>query len=114
MNSTAFYITNILLSAGFMLMAFLFRKFIPKERNSIYGYRTRRSMKSDRAWLLANRYSSHLMFKLAIGISIIHLGVLLFWNSPHTILVLSVLWVIMPLFVIYRTERLLKRESEEE
>ncbi len=114
MNSTTLYIMNILLSAGFVLLAFLFRKFIPKERNSIYGYRTRRSMKSHSAWLLANRYSSDLMFKLAIGISIIHLGVLIFWNSQHTILVLCVLWTIMPIVVIILTERMLKRELEEE
>jgi len=111
MNGSTLYITNILLSAGLVLMAFLFRKYKPQKRNHIYGYRTRRSMKSHSAWLLANRYSSDLMFRLAIGISIIHLGVLIFWNGRYAILVLSVLWMVMPLIVIFRTERLLRRKS---
>lgn len=110
MDSNTLYIANVLLSAGFVLMAFLFRKYAPKERNFIYGYRTGRSMKSHEAWLLANRYSSDLMFRLAIGISIIHLVVLIFWNDLYALLVLCGLWVVMPFVVIFRTERLLKRK----
>jgi uncharacterized membrane protein len=108
MDSNTLYIANVLLSAGFVLMAFLFRKYVPKERNFIYGYRTARSMKSHEAWLLANRYSSHLMFKLSIAISIIHLAVLVFWNGLYALSVLCCLWVVMPFVVIFRTESLLK------
>lgn len=68
-------------------------------------------MESHSAWSLANRYSSDLMFRLAIGISMIHLGVLIFWNDLYAILVLSVLWMVMPFIVIFRTERLLKRKA---
>ncbi len=109
MDNNVLYITNILLSALLVLMAFLFKKYVPKKRNYLYGYRTERSMKSEDAWLLANRYSSNLMFKLSVGISVIHLAVLLLWNGVYALWVLCGLWVVMPFIMIFRTERLLKK-----
>ncbi len=47
--------------------------FPPKKINYIYGYRTKRSMRSDEAWQYANRYSSQLMTAfgaLTIGIGL--------------------------------------------
>ncbi len=110
-NNTLLFVINIVLSAGLVLMAFLFKKYVPKKRNHLYGYRTRLSMQSEGAWLLANRYSSNLMFKLAVGISVIHLAVLLLWNGVYALSVLCGLWVVMCPVMIFRTERLLKRES---
>ncbi|ODS81953.1 MAG: hypothetical protein ABS46_10070 [Cytophagaceae bacterium SCN 52-12] len=112
MDNNALYVTNILLSASLVLMAFIFKKYVPKKRNFIYGYRTRRSMKSEDAWLLANRYSSDLMFKQSIGIGVIHLAVLLLWNGVYALWVLSGLWVVMPFVLLFRTERLLKKKFD--
>ena len=47
----------------FAVAAFITLKFPPKKINSIYGYRTSRSMKSQENWDLAQRFSSQLMLK---------------------------------------------------
>ena len=47
----------------FALAAFITLKFPPKNINSIYGYRTSRSMKNQENWDLAQRFSSQLMLK---------------------------------------------------
>jgi uncharacterized membrane protein len=47
----------------FAVAAFITLKFPPKKINSIYGYRTSRSMKNQDNWDLAQRFSSQLMLK---------------------------------------------------
>jgi uncharacterized membrane protein len=47
----------------FALAAFITLKFPPKKINSIYGYRTSRSMKNQENWDLSQRFSSQLMLK---------------------------------------------------
>jgi uncharacterized membrane protein len=47
----------------FALAAFITLQFPPKNINSIYGYRTSRSMKNQENWDLAQRFSSQLMLK---------------------------------------------------
>jgi uncharacterized membrane protein len=47
----------------FAAAAFISLKFPPKNINSIYGYRTSRSMKNQENWDLAQRFSSQLMLK---------------------------------------------------
>jgi uncharacterized membrane protein len=47
----------------FALAAIITLKFPPKKINSIYGYRTSRSMKNQENWDLAQRFSSQLMLK---------------------------------------------------
>jgi uncharacterized membrane protein len=47
----------------FAVAAFISLKFPPKKINSIYGYRTSRSMKNQENWDLAQRFSSQLMLK---------------------------------------------------
>jgi len=54
-----------LLIAGFVfaVAALITLKFPPKKINSIYGYRTSRSMKNQENWDLAQRFSSQFMLK---------------------------------------------------
>jgi len=54
-----------LLIVGFVfaVAALITLKFPPKKINSIYGYRTSRSMKNQENWDLAQRFSSQFMLK---------------------------------------------------
>ena len=47
----------------FAVAALISLKFPPKKINSLYGYRTSRSMKNQENWDLAQRFSSQLMLK---------------------------------------------------
>jgi uncharacterized membrane protein len=53
---------SLILPALMLVLSFLLMKFPPKEINSLVGYRTQRSMKSQQAWEEANRYSTRLLF----------------------------------------------------
>jgi hypothetical protein len=46
-----------------LVIRLVFLKFPPKNINSIYGYRTARSMKSQKIWDAANSYWTRLFFK---------------------------------------------------
>ena len=52
---------HFILGPFFLGIAFLFKIFPPRSINYLYGYRTRRSMKSDTTWQAANKLSANLM-----------------------------------------------------
>ncbi|AUZ25665.1 hypothetical protein C1T28_19605 [Bacillus subtilis] len=65
-----------IVSGGLMIIAgILIKLFPPKSINSVYGYRTRRSMSDPSLWNEANRYSATLM--ILSGLVIAALGLLL-------------------------------------
>lgn len=57
-----------------LLMGLVLRFLPPKNRNAIYGYRSRRSFSSQESWDFANRYSGGwgiVMGLISIGIGIV-------------------------------------------
>ncbi|MDT0293800.1 SdpI family protein [Mesonia ostreae] len=58
----------------FILLGWVLYKYPPKEINSLYGYRTSKSMKSQEAWDFAQQYSGKLMVKT--GAFLLVVGVL--------------------------------------
>ncbi|MDP4629843.1 MAG: SdpI family protein [Flavobacteriales bacterium] len=84
-------------------------KFPPKKINSIYGYRTARSMKSQENWDIAQRYSSRLMLKqgivmLAIGGMLITLPI----SDEVSALISVSLFIISVIVLFVQTEKKLK------
>lgn len=63
--------TQLYLGLGYcallVLLAWIFYKKQPKSINSLYGYRTPRSMKNQQTWEAANTYSSVFMLRLCYG-----------------------------------------------
>ena len=58
----------------FAIAGFLMLKFPPKKINSLYGYRTKRSMSSQELWDFSQIYSARLMSRsglLMIGIGLL-------------------------------------------
>ncbi len=93
-----------LVGGSLMVIAGIMTKlFPPKSINSVYGYRTRRSMSDQRLWNEANRYSASLM--ILSGLLIAGMGVLL--KSNLIILQLSLL-VTACVITMMLTEKRLK------
>ncbi|MBL3648497.1 SdpI family protein [Bacillus vallismortis] len=93
-----------LVGGGLMVIAGILTKlFPPKSINSVYGYRTRRSMSDEKLWNEANRYSASLM--ILSGLLIAGMGVLL--KSNLIILQLSLL-VTACVITMMLTEKRLK------
>ncbi|MCU0356088.1 MAG: SdpI family protein [Cyclobacteriaceae bacterium] len=61
----ALHLSSAMLMLG---ISYLYLRFPPKEINSVYGYRTSRSMRSIDAWKLANSFSARMMFILACAL----------------------------------------------
>ncbi|OLQ47789.1 hypothetical protein BHT94_11470 [Bacillus licheniformis] len=93
-----------IVSGGLMIIAgILIKLFPPKSINSVYGYRTRRSMSDQSLWNEANRYSATLM--ILSGLVIAALGLLLKSN----LIILQLILLLAACVIIFMlTEKRLK------
>jgi uncharacterized membrane protein len=108
MDITLQLITGLSCAFVLLVLGIIFYKFPPKKINSVYGYRTTRSMVNQDTWDNANTFSSIWMIRFAIftfmvsGASYILLPD---YNALITVIVMTILVVlILPL-----TESHLKR-----
>ncbi|RYU89560.1 SdpI family protein [Mucilaginibacter terrigena] len=102
----------------FILAGLIQKRYPPKKINSLYGYRTTRSMKNQQNWDEGNSYSTRLMIKcgliLFVAGIIITFGLMLIDMTPELrTLIKAIMMVVggvgtaIVLFVV--TERHLKR-----
>lgn len=106
-----FLLTGILLSLLNVAISSLFRRHYPREINSIVGYRTKRSMRSNDAWIFANQYSSDLLFRCSLAMLVLQIILYLFLDPPVALLALVALWIACLFYTILRTEIMLKRRG---
>lgn len=99
MNFVIFMIPVLMMIAGCLM-----NKYPPKKVNWFVGYRTRKSMKDEKVWKIANQYCGKLWIK--IGLIMLIISVLLFAlicfktiMLSETILVIIVLCQIIPLLL---------------
>jgi uncharacterized membrane protein len=90
------------------ILALIFRKFIPKKINWIYGYRTNRSMKNETTWTAANAYSMDLLLKVC-GLSFLIPVFLYFLYDPYLLLITIIVHSLLILSVILFTEMYLDK-----
>lgn len=83
--------------------------FPPKKINSLYGYRTTRSMKSKSNWEFAQKYSTNLFLVLLSLLLLIQITLYIIYGSTRST-ELSVLigLILLVIIVLYKTERKLK------
>lgn len=95
----------------FCIAGMIQKKLPPKKINHLYGYRTRRSMKSKEVWDFAQQYSAQKM--ITMGILILLLGLLAevtgFESTTALWVGLSVLTV-FPLLMLWEIESTLKKK----
>lgn len=99
MDFEVFMIPVLMIIAGCLMS-----KYPPKKVNWFVGYRTRKSMKDEKVWKIANQYCGKLWIK--IGVIMLILSVLLFALIcfktiilSETILAIIVLCQIIPLLL---------------
>ncbi|MEC1625986.1 SdpI family protein [Bacillus mojavensis] len=97
-----------LVGGGLMIIAgLLIKLFPPKSINSVYGFRTRRSMSDQRLWNEANRYSAALM--ILSGLIVLGAGVLL----RSSFIILQLIMLIAACIIIFMlTEKRLKHMTK--
>ena len=91
----------------------------PKEINSLFGYRTTRSMRNQETWAFAHAYSGRFWYRTGrptLALSLLWMA-LLFGKDVGTVgcsgVILTAIQLIPFLAVIPATERALKREFDD-
>ncbi len=103
-------LVNLSLGPLILVLGIIFRVYLPKKINGVYGYRTPRSMKSQEAW----DYSNELSFNLMIGagaITTLVQGSLYFFLDFGTLVMVTsgVLVGLLIIMVIYTEIQLRQR-----
>ena len=86
--------------------------YVPAKPNSIYGYRTKNSMKNEKTWKFANKYSSKIAIIYSIVLLIISLVLYFTIYKKYTSAIewiYLVAYVLESIIVILMTERKLKQ-----
>jgi uncharacterized membrane protein len=106
-----FILLNVLQAITVVAISYFFKKNYPKEINAFMGYRTKRSMSSPEAWILANSYSSQILFNYSVIAVILQLFLNLFL-APSVALVWTVaVWIFFLFLTIFQTEVELKKSQ---
>ena len=95
----------------FIVAGFILYKFPPKTINTLYGYRSKRSMRTQKSWDFAQLYSSKLMMQL--GLLYVLVGSIGFIYKPsETIaaIIAIALLIVIAAIVIVKVERRLKNK----
>lgn len=102
---------NLMMGPLILVLAVVFKRFPPKKINSIYGYRTPRSMKSQEVWDCANRYSSNALIVIAVLICFVQVVLWSLMSFNNAIICTSVVLVVGVVAVIPLTEVHLKKKG---
>ena len=101
-----FSVGLIFIAAGFIMF-----RFPPKTINSIYGYRTTKSMESQEKWDFSQKYSSIEMMKLGLILSISSLlGFITTFNNFTNMIIGLGLMLLMVITLIWRVEKAIKEK----
>ncbi len=82
MQKMILLLTKIFLGLGLLIIGILSKLLPPKKINYLYGYRTKRAMRSDESWKVANSLAFNLF--IFIGLVSIIAGILSFLYFPET------------------------------
>lgn len=107
-----FWIVDLQIPFMMIVVGLIFRKWIPKEINSVTGYRTKRSMSSQEAWEYANRRFAVLWLKIGcLLFALIVLFKLLFpFNPANLSLIINLFVIAIMLLSTLIVERELKKK----
>lgn len=105
----------IIIGPLLLIIFSIVKRFPPKKINSIYGYRTGRSMKSKEAWEFSQKYSTELMLKYSFIYTLTFiLGFVTTWLNEGIAVVLSLIFMIAALTspIIHTEKELRQRFSD--
>lgn len=107
----SFFIVTTLSGISSLLAAACVRWRTPKQINSLYGYRSRRSKASQENWDFAQEYSIHRMLEVGVALTLVGLVDLFLPPGPEWLeLSLSLsLGVAACFYIFYTTENAMKQ-----
>lgn len=106
-------LVHLVLGPLMLVLSLIFKFFPPKEINDFYGYRTKRSKKSQEAWDVANAYSFNLMIIASLSTIILQLILILTVSKDNSIMISAAGLVMFLVGTIPLTEMHLKKHFDE-
>lgn len=113
--NTLFWVIDLIIPALLVCAGIFYRKYAPREINSLHGYRSQRSLRSQASWRYAQHYAAKVWFGLGIGL----IGIISFNRSVLSIntALLSVIHIILGIVVglgaVFIVEERLKKTFED-
>jgi uncharacterized membrane protein len=105
---SALFAVNLIFMISTPFISYLFKNHYPRDVNHLFGYRTKRSMASKEAWVLANSYSAKLLFAYSWPVVGLQIILLFLFDTKVALLVSASLWLASLFAVIVQTELKLK------
>jgi uncharacterized membrane protein len=99
---------HLLIGLSLWPFAILFKLKPPPRINHWYGYRTKRSMKSQVSWDAANRYSSKVFIYIVAAINLFQLCTYFLFDGEMSLILSTAFMTIAVISMIPITERYLK------
>jgi len=105
----------LLVGIIFIIAGIIMLKFPPKKINMLYGYRTSLSMKNQKNWDFAQRYSSVLMMYCGFGLLLFSgFGLIFTVSTGQGVLITSIALFAIVVILFYFTERAIKQNNKDE
>ena len=110
-------VTTLLLCGTMILFGWIFQNRPPQDINSLYGYRTARSMKTPETWEFAHQYCGRLWWRLGwislAASAALHVLFLFVSWMEIGVCVLMFLQIIPLVWAIFPTEKALKKKFDQ-
>jgi uncharacterized membrane protein len=108
------WIAHIFIGPLILGLSLIFKFFPPKKINSLYGYRTAFSMKSQEVWDEGNRYSSNLLVIVSLITSLTQVVWQLLWPGEWAFLGPVIIMCVLLIASVPLTEKHLKKHFNED
>jgi uncharacterized membrane protein len=105
-----FFLISLLSGLSILIVCLIMLKYPAKQINSLYGYRTQKSMQSEKHWAFAQEYGARRMLVWSTLLSVS--SILGLWINLSEIAEsgLAILWMLISLAIpIFQTESKLKK-----
>lgn len=94
----------------FIITGFIMLQFPPKNINMLYGYRTTRSMKNQKQWDFAQKYSAKLLLLCGLFLTFIsNISLLITIHNKAKLFISLALIISSVIFLLFKTENELKK-----
>lgn len=102
---TILFISNHVVPIIMLLYGILFYKKVPIKINSVFGYRTRRSMKNQRTWKFANNFCGKIFIIVGSTTLLFAFGVMMLLtdNAENSICIIGLLVTLVEIGVLVFT-----------
>lgn len=106
-------ISSLIFGPFLLIFGLIVRFFPPKKPNNFYGYRTSRSMKSQKSWKFANAYSSNIF--IVSGALLCVVSFLSWQYEEEDFVIINLIGLLLSIgSTVYFTEKALKKRFDED